>query len=285
MVRGAARPRRRGTRPLVVFVVLLALMLPGRSGAQTIRGVVLEEGATDPSQGATIELLRPDSTLEAAVLSDEKGWFQILAQEAGTYLLRPSHLSFTATRVDSVSAQEHEIVTVVLRMGRRPIPLEPLVVVARTWHPLAGFYERSQAGGLGKFVHRDFIQPRIASLPSQLLIMTPGIRLFRSEDGMSNTITMWGVGGRCTPSVYLDGLPVPAGITTIDDLTASEMIEGIEIYDSYAVPPHIFPIRRDEYCGIVAFWSRREAFRPMGWKKWWIAVLSITTFVLLSRMR
>jgi hypothetical protein len=225
--------------------------------------------------------------VQAAVMSNQLGWFQLRTEREGLYYLRPTHLSYTAVRVDSVSMARHEIVTVVLRMGRAPIPLEPLVVAARTWHPLAGFYQRAEAGGPGRFVHRDFIQPRIAGLPSQLLTMTPGIRLVRSGDGMSNTITMWGVGGRCVPNIYLDGLPVPPGITTIDDITASDMIEGIEIYDSYHLAPDIFPVRMNEYCGIVAFWSRREAFRPMNmsWKKWLIGVLSVGTFVLLTQWR
>ncbi len=261
-----------------------ALLLPVTARAQTIRGVVLEEGTTDPIQGATIQLLGPDSTLRAAVMSDDKGWFQLSAEKEGSYLLRPSHPSYAATRTDSVSVGRHEIVTVVLRMGRAPIPLEPLVVAARSRHPLAGFYERAERGGLGRFIHREYIEHRVAALPSQLLMMTPGIRLTRSDDRMSNFITMSGATGRCTPNIYLDGLPVPPGLTTIDDLTASELIEGIEIYDSYAVAPDIFPVPMNEYCGIVAFWSRRDAYRRTNWRQWWPGLLAIAAFVWLTRL-
>lgn len=261
---------------------LLVLLLAADAGAQTIRGVVLEEGTTTPVSAAKVELLGLDGAVRFADESDRLGWFQIDVKEAGRYLLRPSHLSYGAASVDTVSVGRHEIVTVVVRMGRTAIPLAPLVVTARSRHPLAGFYERVESRGPGKFVLREFIARRPAARPSQLLVMTPGVRLLRSDDNTTTAITLPAPGGRCEPSVYLDGLPVPPGLTTIDDLTAAEMIEGIEVYDYGAKVPDIFPIPAESGCGVVAYWSRREARRPMTWWKWALGVTGIAAFYLLT---
>ncbi|GMV04890.1 MAG: hypothetical protein AMXMBFR53_11700 [Gemmatimonadota bacterium] len=253
-----------------------------------IRGVVLEEGTTTPIAGATIELLGADLKILEGTESTALGWFQFRLKEEGLYFLRPSRLSYEAVRVDSVSVARNEIVTVVLRMGRAPIPLEPLVVTARSRHPLAGFYRRAESGGLGKFIHRDYIERRGGILPSRLLMMTPGIVIERTADRMSYQITMRKVATRCVPNVYLDGLPVPPGLTTIDDLTSADAIEGIEIYDSYAMAPDIFPYPVDDYCGIVAFWSRPDARRPLTWSAWkrsLVGVLVIGTYVVLTGLR
>ena len=265
------------------------LFLPAPVRSQTvIRGVVLEADTTVPIAAATIELLGPDMEFLGATESTKLGWFQFRLKEDGRYFLRPTHLSYDAIRVDSVRAGKGEIVTVVLRMGRAPIPLEPLVVTARTRHPLAGFYRRAESGGLGKFIRRDYIEMRGGVLPSRLLMMTPGILLERSNDGMSYHITMRGIATRCVPNIYLDGLPVPPGLTTIDELTSAQAIEGIEVYDSYAMAPDIFPYPMDGYCGVVAFWSRRDARRPLTWGAWkqsLLGVLVIGTYVFLTRLR
>jgi len=264
-----------------IAVVAVLALLPAALRGQTIRGAVLEGDTTEPVVGATIDLLSADSTLLRSASSDKRGWFELELESEGKYLLRPSHPSYTAAGIDTVSVGKHEIVTVVLRMGRTAIPLEPLVVTARSRDRLSGFYSRSERGGPGHFIHRDYIESRIASRPTQLLWMVPGVRIVPNADGLSSVITLRGPAGRCAPDIFLDGLPVPQDIgMSIDDATAAALLEGVEIYDAYTISPPELPVTTNN-CGIVAFWSRRDAFRPFTWKRLAIGIL-LGGIILLS---
>jgi hypothetical protein len=270
---------------LLILAGALAMLAPAGAAGQTIRGVVLEEGTTTPIATATVEVRGADATPYTTV-SDAMGWFQLELREPGRYGVQPSHLSFTAAGVDTVDVGRHEIVTVVVRMGRAAIPLEPLIVATRTFHPLRGFYQRMEQGRRGHFVNREYIDRRLAVRPSQLVEMTPGIQVTGATSVMGsdfvNTITMWGVGGRCRANVFLDGMPVPAGIISIDQLTSADQLEGVEIYRSFAEAPEIFYSMFQIYsldsdgfmrqCGVVAYWSRRDIYRQRHWARWALGV-------------
>jgi hypothetical protein len=261
----------------------VTLALPAAAAAQAIRGVILEGNGTEPITGATIDVLRPDSTVVTTVTSDPRGWFRLELDNEGMYLLRPSHSAYTASGLDSVTVGRHEVVSVVLRMGPAVIPLDRLVVAARSRDRLAGFYERAERGAQGRFIHRPFIEARMGSLPSELLRMTPGVVITPSEGTHYNIITLRGPGGRCPAAVFLDGLPVPQQIgASIDEFTAADLLEGVEIYDAFTMPPAGLPITTHE-CGIVAFWTRRDAHRPFTWKRLAAALLVGALIVLTAR--
>jgi hypothetical protein len=287
-------PRRRAG--LLAIAGTAALMAPADAAAQTIRGVVLEEGTATPIVTAAVEVAGADTTYSA--VTNEAGWFQVHLRQPGQYVLRPSHMSYAAAGADTVTLARHEIVTVVVRMGRAAIPLEPLVVATRTFHPLKGFYDRMEHGRRGYFVKRDFIDRRLAVRPSELVSMTPGIRVERPSSvlgsNFTSTITMWGVGGRCVANVFLDGLPVLPGITSIDELTSADQLEGVEIYDSFAAAPEIFysmfqlhGLDSEGYrrqCGVVAYWSRRDIYQRRHWIRWALGVGLAGMVYLMTRM-
>jgi hypothetical protein len=287
-----AERRRAG---LLTFAAVLAALTPASAAGQTIRGVVLEEGTTTPIPTATVEVRGADTTHTA--VTNEVGWFELHLQEPGQYVLRPSHMSYAAVTADTLTLDRFEIVTVVMRMGLAAIPLEPLVVATRTFHPLKGFYDRMESGKRGYFVKRDFIQRRLAVRPSHLVDMTPGIRIRRPSSVLGSDFTgsimMWGPGGYCRANVFLDGLPVPPGITSIDQLTSADQLEGVEIYHSFAAAPEIFysmfqlhgldsdGFRRQ--CGVVAYWSRRDLdYRPH-WVRWVLGVGLAGLVFLMTR--
>jgi hypothetical protein len=276
-----AERRRAG---LLTLAAVLATLTPASAAGQTIRGVVLEEGTTTPIATATVDVRGADTTYTA--VTNEVGWFQIELHEPGQYVLRPSHMSYTAATADTLTLAQHEIVTVVVRMGLAAIPLEPLVVATRTFHPLKGFYDRMESGKRGYFVKRDFIQRRLAVRPSHLVDMTPGIRIRPPSSVLGSDFTgsimMWGPGGYCRANVFLDGLPVPPGITSIDQLTSADQLEGVEIYHSFAAAPELFYSMfqlhgLDDYgymrqCGVVAYWSRRDFYHRPHWVRWVLGV-------------
>jgi hypothetical protein len=288
-----SQPGSRMCAGLLAVVVALVLMAPAGAAGQTLRGVVLEEGTTTPIASAALEVRGADTTY--TVVTNQVGWFQLHLREPGQYVLRSSHMSYTAAGTDTVALDRHEIVTVVVRMGRAAIPLEPLVVATRSYHPLKGFYDRMEQGSRrGYFVKRDYIDRRLGLRPSHLVDMTPGIRVERPSSmtgaDFTSTIMMWGVGGPCRANVFLDGLPVLPGITSIDELTSADQLEGVEIYSSFAMAPEIFysmfqlhGLDSDGYrrqCGVVAFWSRRDIYsRPNRMR--WLAGVGLAGMVFL----
>jgi hypothetical protein len=287
-----AERRRAG---LLTFAVVLATLTPASAVGQTIRGVVLEEGTTTPIATATVEVRGADTTYTA--VTNEVGWFELHLHEPGQYVLRPSHMSYAAVTADTLTLARFEIVTVVMRMGLAAIPLQPLVVATRTFHPLKGFYDRMESGKRGYFVKRDFIQRRLAVPPSRLVDMTPGIRVRGASSVLGSDFTsslmMWGPGGYCRANVFLDGLPVPPGITSIDQLTSADQLEGVEIYHSFAAAPEIFysmfqlhgldsdGFRRQ--CGVVAYWSRRDFYYRPHWVRWVLGVGLAGLVFLMTR--
>jgi hypothetical protein len=257
-------------------------MIPGALDAQVIRGVLLEATTSDPITGATIELLRSDSTVHVSATSDVRGWFHLEAGEAGMYLLRPSHATYTPAGLDTVSVGAHEVVNVILRMGLNVIPLEGLVVMARARDRLGRFFERVDEGGPGRFILRPYIERRPTARPSELLRMTSGIRVERNDEH-SSTILMRGPGGYCMPQVFLDGLPVPQALgMSVDDFTAADLLEGIEIYDAYSLPPSELRVAMNG-CGVIAFWSRRNALREFSWRQLGLGLVLGGLLYLLAR--
>jgi hypothetical protein len=289
-------PNHRRHTGLPWLVAALALMAPAAATGQTIRGVVVEEGTATPIATAAVEVRHGDITYTAT--TSRTGWFELELREPGRYVVQTSHMSYATTGADTVSLARHEIVTVVVRLARAAIPLEPLVVATRTFHPLKGFYDRMEHGRRGYFVKRDFIDRRLAVRPSELVSMTPGIRVERPSSvlgsNFTSTITMWGVGGRCVANVFLDGLPVLPGITSIDELTSADQLEGVEIYDSFAAAPEIFysmfqlhGLDSEGYrrqCGVVAYWSRRDIYQRRHWIRWALGVGLAGMVYLMTRM-
>jgi len=258
--------------------------LPPALAAQTIKGVVLEGSTSNPVIGATVEMLRADSTAVGTVTSDEQGWFELDVPSGGTYLLRPSHPSYVAAGLDSVPVGEHEIVSVVLRMGAAAIPIERLVVTARSGDRLAAFYRRAESEGFAYFLEREEIEKRRAALPTRLVQMMPGIRIAYDPDGRSDLIMMRGIRGQCPATVLLDGLPVAQDIgMSIDEFTSPELLEGVEIYPPNVALPQELPVIQND-CGVVAFWSRREAFRPLTWTRVIVAGVLGLLILLGSRL-
>lgn len=60
----------------------------------TIRGTVFENESLQPLEGATVRLLRPDSTLAAGHTTDRVGQFHLPNVKRGTYVLKVSYMGF-----------------------------------------------------------------------------------------------------------------------------------------------------------------------------------------------
>src|SRR5690606_23537360 len=94
---GIHGPMREGAMRMPRIAVLSGLLLLGGTSlaAQTVRGVLTEEGSARPISGALVLLLDADGRQASGSLTDEQGRYQIRASAAGRYTLRIQRIGFT----------------------------------------------------------------------------------------------------------------------------------------------------------------------------------------------
>lgn len=268
-----------------LMLLAATLLVPAAADAQTIRGTVVEDGTRQPIHGAVVELRLEDGTRFATAQSNEQGMFLLSVRRAGTYTLHLAHIAYTSVNSEAFSLRQDESVQMELRLARTTIPLEPLVVTARSSGHLEGFRERSQRrGSAGYIMTREQIEARPGASATTLLREVPGVIITsmippgpRVQDPTAqeggvidpvriSTISMRSGTGECSPTVFIDGMVAQqAGpVSGIDDLLRPEFLEGVEVYHGGAVPP---PLYGRDGCGVVAFWTRPGGGSRFSWAK------------------
>jgi hypothetical protein len=257
-------------RMVQVLSLLGFLLVPTAAQAQTINGVVVEEGTRTPISGAVVELLAPGGRISSTAQTDSAGTFLLRPHSSGNFIIRLSHIAYAAVISDTLTLKPEESIRIELRMAGTTIPLEPLIVTARSHARLEGFYERMRRSGSGRFLTRSEIERRPGARSTDLLRDMPGVEIVPVRQGLSgmsvNFIAMRGGLGRCAPTIYIDGmLAKQFPESGVDDLLTPEMLEGVEVYTSFASAPS--PISSLGNCGVVAFWTRSDGRGPWSWKK------------------
>jgi hypothetical protein len=143
----------------LLIVISLSVAAAGGARAQTVRGMVVDDGSNAPIAYATVSMLTTDNRVIASTVTDSAGRFQFEAQP-GFFQVRAEHIGY-ATTIAPLTVRALEPVLIELRMAVRGIPLEPLVVRAR------GGLERGRDGfdrrlalGKGVFLTADSIALR-----------------------------------------------------------------------------------------------------------------------------
>jgi hypothetical protein len=269
----------------VLFLAGLSLV-PTVVQAQTIYGVVVDDSTRTPIAGAIVELLAPGAKIGSTTQTDSAGAFLLRPHRSGSFTLRLRHLAYAPVDSDTLTLRSDESIRIELRMAPTTIPLEPLVVTARSHTMLDGFYERMRRSVAGRFLQRSDIERRPGARSTDLLREMPGVEIVPVRQGMSatsvNLITMGGGLGRCTPTIYIDGmLTKQFPESGVDDLLTPDMLEGVEVYTSVAGVPS--PLTPHGSCGVVAFWTRRDGRGPWKWEKLAIGAGAFLLMVLLVR--
>lgn len=257
-----------------VFVLFTVAWAAGvtRLCAQTVRGVVLEDVTNAAVSGAALDLVGPNGRTVRAV-SDSAGTFVLRAQGSGRYVVYASHPGYARVQSDSISLATGEMIAVRLRMSMQAIPLSPLVVTHRGNARRGGFYDRMENPGGGYFLTRLDLdrQPGSARI-TDALQMIPGVRvtpIVRARGAANGTqVTLRSGGGRCSPAIFIDGMPVRQLIDSgIDDLLQPGRVEGVEIYSGSGTPAQF---TRPDACGALIFWTRTgtdEQGTRFSWKR------------------
>jgi hypothetical protein len=224
------------------------------AGAQSamIRGVV-SDPAGSPIQDASVEV----TSVAAAAGTDQDGRFTVrnlepLAGEIEILVRRIGYLP-AKLRVGASALVDWIRVT----LDPTPAQLAPVEVSRPAMKLRAGFAEFRQRRerGLGKYVTREEILARRASLTTDVLRTIPGVRVVGGRGlGGVRFQSSTNVRGDCMPLIWLDGQAVP-------DMELNEIplgdIEGIELYNGPStVPMEFAPPSWTESCGAVVVWTR-----------------------------
>jgi hypothetical protein len=267
---GFTRPCRRRESPRRLGAAGLALLLTLAHGvaAQSVQGHLLQQGSTDPIEGALVELRQADSTVVAQATTDADGGFSLRAPEPGVYTLHAERLGFKAVDSQPVAlARNGEPLRVQLYMGVKAVPLEPLVVVTDRPDPhLTAYYDRRRhygpAGlGTGYFIEDAELEQerRHAIRASDIVRIVPGV-VVRGTGGTSRQVAMqrsYGLSatGGCVPDVFVDGAMIPAGSgNDIDQLVSVSEISAIEVYPGLSKPAEL---HTGHLCGAIVIWTGR----------------------------
>jgi len=237
------------------------LAWPCVAGAQVVVGTVREEGSRAPIPDAEVVLsARIAGGAPARAVTDSAGAFRAGLSGTGSYTVRVTRIGYVTFVSEPFAVAGGETVALEIRLGRNAIPLDPLIVTARTTDSrLAGFHERRHARFFGRYLTREDIDSRPATRTTDLLQSVPGVTLQRVRArgrGDRSLIMMRGPAGNCEPAIYIDGLRVQQSAdASIDDALNPDMIEGVEVYTSSAGAPSQFV--QPGACGLVLFWTRQ----------------------------
>lgn len=198
----------------------------------------------------------------ARAFSDERGVFRISGVPLGAHVLSARRLGFAPFQV-GVQVSEISEAGVAIRMELLAAALPPVVVHASRMTytgRLAGYYERLEKKSSGYFITRDQIDRENPGTLGQLLGHVPGISSVRGRAGITGVRMR---GRRCSPLVWIDGTPMPAGEVDLDSFTPST-IQGIELYLGSTTAPLRYIYNRDlSSCGTVLIWSRGPDTDPI----------------------
>lgn len=258
----------RATRIACTMIVLLAVAAPAY--AQLLTGRVLEEGTDRGIASVTIELTDSAGAVRASAATDSTGAFRLFAPRPGNYTLRLTHIAYTPLTTTGVEVASGTAVELELRLNPSAVALEPLRVIGRSRYNsgwLSEYYARAEQArrmGFGRIFFRDEVERMHAPYVSSFL------QHLRTR-------------GRCSPTLFLDGLEVGSP-RELDAMITPDQLEGVELYNNATLFPPRYANRG--FCALAMFWTRQdlEGARPLTWKRLLAAGGILAGILLLMQM-
>lgn len=223
-----------------------------RSKTTVLRGTARLNGVVRGADGRMVagaKVLVWGTGLETTSRSD--GSFTLSGLPSGTFSVEARLLGFEPERkaVDLASAVP---ASVNFTFSDRVRQLSRVVVVgkaSRGARDIDDFVRRSRSG-MGHYI--TAADPLLANAMevTDALRMTPGVRVAPSGS-FGHAILLR---GGCVPTVYVDGMEMVDGYTTLDDVVPPQDVAGIEVYTGLGEAP---PQYLSNGCGVILVWSKR----------------------------
>jgi hypothetical protein len=211
-------------------------------GPGEVIGQIRDQESGRPIEGVTVELVPANQTVE----TDGQGNFRFQDVSTGAVLLRSRRVGYQP-REDTTAAFPGITVDVKLTLAAAAIPLDPIVVVARSPFLAArGFYRRGESSN-GFQAGRQEIEETTFNDLLPLFRRVSGVRMQRDRFG---TPVLTNSRSRdCVLLTFIDGMRTPGfDMGTMPP----EHVEALEVYLGVSVP-----MEYDHSCGVVLIWTRR----------------------------
>jgi hypothetical protein len=291
-LRAGAPGTRLASPGLLAVVGALALagtvVLADGAAGQIMTGTVVDAETGFPVAGAMVSALDGEEQERLAVVTDSVGRFA-LPLDPGPYSFQVRHIAYETLWTEPLELDSRTQLTVEIRLGPRPVAMEPLVVqVRRTVSRSEMLFHRrlatQRAMGLGRFITRDEIDNAAAISINHLLTRELGLEL--ASVGGTDVVVIRSRGTTCMPTLFIDGARVtsdPQFPLDLSHLFSPSSIEGIEIYRrSIHAPAELGLVGTG--CGAIAVWTRSDLEgRPHTWGRLAFAAAWVAAFFLVVR--
>jgi hypothetical protein len=190
-----------------------------------------------------------------ATLSNASGEYALDSLPAGTHAIEVRALGYAPANV-ALDLRSGVTTTADILLASRVAVLEAVTVYGKA--PKRGeagqFVERSH-GMFGRFMTAEQIARSGAVNVPDLLRMIPGLRVTQASGSLMTTVLSRGEAfdASCMPDVYLDGMLITDGASSLDNLVRPSEIGGMEIYVDASTVPVQF---RRGACGSIVIWTR-----------------------------
>lgn len=220
-----------------------------RRGTARLSGIVRDERGR-PLSGAQVVVW--GSAARGSTGSD--GRFSFSELPSGTQSLEARHIGYAPRRV-AVDLVSDSIVSATVTLDKRADVLGEVTIYgkhSKRVSDLTGFLQRSK-GGFGHFLTRADIEKRHPFQFTDLFRMIPGFMVVRDTGFGYRLVSTRGTGfgGKCQPSIYVDGMKIyDSG--DIDGILIPSEIAAVEAYAGPAGAP---PQYTTGECGSILIWT------------------------------
>ncbi|NNL30893.1 MAG: TonB-dependent receptor plug domain-containing protein [Gemmatimonadetes bacterium] len=244
--------------------VFLVAILVGEAEleGQTIRGRLLEFQSDEPIALGVVVMVSVTGDSIAAALTDEAGYFEVSAEDEGSYLLEAAALGYKETRVGLFDLGGGGEMSVEFRLWPAPLSIDGVMVESLVEAPELvrnGFHRRMQAG-VGTFFSPADIAETTANRVVDMIQGLAGVRM-RIDPVDGERLLLRGTKGYCVPTLMVDGIRATWAGTSmrLDELVPLETVYAMEVHRGVSSLPIEFG--SFNHCGVIVFWTKRQVRR------------------------
>jgi hypothetical protein len=235
-----------------------------RAGSGRVSGVVRTAVEGRPLPGAQVSMIDGPETR-----ANERGEWTLADAPGGTRMLEVRAIGYYPRRLPADVVEDAPPVRVELTTMKAVLDTVRINARREDLRRSNGFEDRRRST-IGQFLTDDDVLRRRPFVTSDLFKMVPGMMVVPTSTVTQITLRSM-FGGRCIPSVFIDGTYMfDLSADDIDGFVSPDEIAGIEIYSGLGVPPQFSAGnyglgpggRPKEPCGAVAIWTKQGRKRP-----------------------